>query len=454
MAFKVKYPESISRYNPSSTFNVQSKWLQWESQFRFIAQMKAEYGASGLDEKIAETEKFIEEKLEELRSLPEDPALARAEPNELEAIRALRPTGARRIWSKIDQKQYQDRLEGALIGRCAGCILGAPVEGWPVYKMEEWAEYIGDTFPPVKYWSQVQNPHDLIYKVKSYPRENFTPSVMNAAPPDDDIIYTHLGLLILEDYGPDFTIENAGQAWLKYLPHACTAEQIALNNLKNGVSAKEAASKENPYVQWIGADIRSDPWGYAAPGWPEKAAEFAYKDAYISHRRNGIFSAMYFSAVISAAFSVDDPLDAFQIGLQEIPSDCLFAQEVRWAINESKNICNYKDANEAVRDRYARMHPAHAINNACLTIWGLTIGGSDFTKVISETVAMGYDNDCTAATAGSIAGAIFGKSAIATHWWENFNNRSISYLNDHPEFAFDDLIQRFSVQATRVHREA
>ena len=38
--------------------------------------------------------------------------------------------------------------------------------------------------------------------------------------------------------------------------------------------------------------------------------------------------------------------------------------------------------------------------------------------------------------------------------WESIKPSVISYLNDHPEFAFDDLIQRFSVQATRVHREA
>ena len=83
----------------------------------------------------------------------------------------------------------------------------------------------------------------------------------------------------------------------------------------------QAAELENPYLNWIGADIRSDPWGYAAPGWPEKAAEIAYRDAYVSHRRNGIYAAMYFSAAISAAFTVNDPVDALKIGLEEIPAE-------------------------------------------------------------------------------------------------------------------------------------
>ena len=66
---------------------------------------------------------------------------------------------------------------------------------------------------------------------------------------------------------------------------------------------------------WIGADIRSDPWGYAAPGYPEKAAEFAWRDATISHRRNGIYGAMYFSAAIAAAFATGDPVEALEAGL-------------------------------------------------------------------------------------------------------------------------------------------
>ena len=100
--------------------------------------------------------------------------------------------------------------------------------------------------------------------------------------------------------------------------------------------------------------------------------------------------------------------------------------------------------------RLAGMDRVHAINNACLTIWGLAIGGRDFSKIIGETVAMGYDNDCTAATAGSIAGAVFGSSAIPAHWSKNFNNKVISYLNGHSQFAIDDLVNRFAVQVEKV----
>jgi ADP-ribosylglycohydrolase len=268
----------------------------------------------------------------------------------------------------------------------------------------------------------------------------------------DSIVYTLLGLLILEEHGPDFTIADVGKSWVKYLPLACTAEEIALQNLKKGVPAEKAGAVDNPYCEWIGADIRSDPWGYAAPGWPEKAAELAYRDAWLSHRRNGIYGEMFFAAAISAAFAVKDPMAALRIGLSEIPRDCATAQGIRWALSVALRIKNYRQAREAVERHFRGMHRVHTINNACLTVFGLAIGGLDFTKVISQTVAMGMDNDCTAATAGSIVGAIVGKKGIAPHWYKRFNNTVHSYLIGKPKFRIDDLLRRFARQAALTYR--
>ncbi len=419
----------------------------WDQTFTRYAMLKTEYGAEGVADKMAEIQAALQQKLDELIALPDDEQLARAEPDDLGAIQALRPAGARRMWSSLAD-DFRDRLEGALLGRCAGCTLGSIVEGWDVARMERWAAHLGDSYPLVDYWSQAEQPHE--HKYQTSLREDFTPAKMDGVPTDDDINYTQLGLLILEEYGLEFTTDDLGAAWVKYLPFAFTAEGIALDNLRKGVPALQAADADNPCVQYIGADIRSDPWGYAAPGYPEKAAEFAHRDAYVSHRRNGIYGAMYFSAAIAAAFAVDDPVEALRIGLEEIPADCYLAQEVRWSLEEAPNIKNYRDARAAVDVRYPGMHKVHAINNAVLTIWGLTIGGEDYSKVIGETVAMGLDNDCTAATAGSIWGAVYGKDAIPGHWHENFNNKVHTFLIGQEIFALDDMVDRFVVLAGRV----
>ncbi len=422
--------------------------IGWENDFNRWVELAAELGAEGLDAKLTEVRTMLDRALGDIKGLPLDAKLAAAEPNDLESIRSLRPTGRRRIWNDLPVEEYRNRLLGAFLGRCAGCTLGSPVELFAIDKMSQWADYIGDEFPPTDYWSQVERPHDLKYHVS--PRAAFTPSQMDGVPTDDDIIFTQLGLLILEDHGPNFTIADVGEAWLRYVPYAHTAEEVALDNLRAGIPAEEAAARDNPYSQYIGADIRSDPWGYAAPGLPEMAAEMAYRDAYLSHRRNGIYSAMYFSAVIAAAFTVEDPVDALRIGLEEIPKDCLFSQGIRWSLDIADEIKDYRDANAAINEAYGGMPRVHSINNGCLTVWGLTIGGRDFTKVIGETVAMSYDNDCTAATAGSIAGAVLAKDGVPEHWWKNFNNKALTYLIGQGTFEIDDLVDRFTVQAQQV----
>lgn len=411
--------------------------------------LKAEYGNADLESYISSLENTLANSLADLKALPVCPEMLQKEPDNLDAIRALRPDGPRRMWQDLPDMEYMDKLMGAFLSRLAGCTLGAPVEFHSVSHMKNWAAYTGDTFPPTDYWSKIKFPMDLRYEKSPY--EDYTRDGMTKVPVDDDITYTLLGLLIAEEYGIDFSTEDVGKAWLKYLPYACTAEDIALKNLKKGISAMETADIDNPYCQWIGADIRSDPFAYMAPAYPEKAAELAYRDAYLSHRRNGIYGEMFFAAAQSAAFAVSHPVEALEIGLTEIPKDCLLAKDIAWALDAGKNVKNYAEARELVDHRFANMSHAHTNSNACLTTFGLMIGGTDMTRVISETVAMGMDNDCTAATAGSIVGAIVGKKNLSKHWYKNFNNTVDNYLTGVGEMKIDDVANRFYALARKIY---
>lgn len=417
-------------------------------QITEFGKLKHEYGAQGIIEIINGTKDNLTAALNRIKELPIDEVLSLKEPNELSAIRKLRSEGPRKIWTKLDSSTYKEKLEGAFLARIAGCTLGSIVELWSVEAMEQWAAYIGDAFPPVDYWSSISNPNTKRYNMSQC--YEYTRDKMNGVPVDDDIMYTILGLLIAEEHGVNFTTEDVAKTWNKYMQYSCTAEGVALKNIAEGVPAKEAADVNNPYCQWIGADIRSDPFAYMAPGYPEKAAEMAYYDAYLSHRRNGIYGEMFFSAAQSAAFTTDNAIDAIRIGMTEIPKECLLYKDIEWALDVGKELKNYKDARAAVDEKFKGMNDVHTNNNACLTIFGLMIGGNDVTKVISETVAMGLDNDCTAATAGSIVGAIVGKNGIPVHWYKNFNNKIHSFLKNIDEFEIDDVVNRFIVQAQKV----
>jgi hypothetical protein len=64
---------------------------------------------------------------------------------------------------------------------------------------------------------------------------------------------------------------------------------------------------------------------------------------------------------------------------------------------------------------------------------------------------MGLDNDCTAATAGSIVGAVVGKAGMEPHWYKNFGNTIHSYLLGRRRFSISGVVKRFARQARAVH---
>ena len=365
------------------------------------------------------------------------------QPDKLEEILALRPEGADVAPKKVDD--LYGRMKGALIGRFAGCVLGIPVEMYSVARMQAVALECGMEFPPQTYWKGTDQPEKVHYQTNL--RTEYLEQNINKVPVDDDITYVILNLLCLEKYGKNYTVDDMGKLWLDILPIACTAEDEALQQMRAGTRA-ECAANFNNYVEWIGAAIRADAFGYAAPGDPEAAAKMSYNDAYLTHRKNGIYGEMFCAAAVAAAFTAKTPLDAVKEGMKQIPKDSELYQALEWALSYEGKITNYIRARQLLDEKFRKMHPVHTINNMCAIVFALILGGNDYTKCISDCVAIGLDNDCTGATVGSIAGACLGIEAIPSYWYEKFNNTVKTYLIGHETLALDDVIARFMKLAT------
>lgn len=437
------------RYVPHS-----AEWLREKvDDITRYLRLAAEFGCSEEGAKIFENFRSdIQKRISEFETLvlsQKDPE----EPEDLNSIRALRPEGPRKIREGVPDN-YKERLRGAFYGRMAGCTLGAALEFYPIDTMKAWAEYFNDPFPPTDYWSHIENPMAPHYLTGR--KIDLTRDHMDAVPPDDDTIYTLLGLFTMEEYGMDFTQEDMARIWKRYLPlgdemgnRGCYwGERMMMQNFLAGMELPQAGVSGNPNLQNIAGWTRADSYGYVCPGWPEKAAELAYRDCSVNHRRNGVYGAMFMAAAISAAFVVDDPMEAVRIGLTEIPKNCLFAEGIRWAL---ANPCaDYRTAARKTWEVYDGMFNGSALTNAIHVVMGLDIGKKDFTKTIGETIAMSGDNDCTGATAGSIVGAVIGKSAIPEHWTRPFQGRMHIYLNDCPEYLeIEEVCQRFEKLASK-----
>ncbi len=398
-----------------------------------------EYGCD--DETIraefAELEGNVENALSRIKEQVKARACCADEPNSYEDIVNASLGGN----EKLTAGDLENKIKGAIVARFAGCILGALVENWSIEKMKSKAEYEGIGYPPKRYWETANDPWQMQYFV---PREKFTGSKMEFCPSDDDITYTIISLLIMEKYGKDFTVGDVGEYWVEHLPIACTAEDVALKNLKKGIDASLAGEIDNPYSNLIGALIRADGFGYACAGDPHKAAKLSYNDAYLTHRRNGIYGEMLFGAAIAAAFTSKSGIEAIEKGLREIPAKSMLYKDIEWALSNLGNVKNYEDARRLVDIRFEGQNRVHTNNNACLIVFAVYLGEGNVTKAITEAVAMGLDNDCTAATVGSIIGAIEGFNNIEKKWYEPFNNTVKTYIKGNEFLNIDDIVKRFA----------
>ena len=371
------------------------------------------------------------------------------EPSNLEAIRALRPDGPRSMDLDLSDEDLLDRIHGAWLGRAAGCALGKPVEGWPKSNIDRYLKSAG-ALPLDDYIPYIdEQPDGLIL------RKGSTRGRITYMERDDDMDYPVLGLLILERKGMDFTPRGMANNWLGRMPYQLlyTAESAAYRNFVNDIWPPGSATHRNPYREWIGAQIRADIFGFVTPGWPEKGAGLAFRDASISHVKNGIYGEMFVAAMLSAALVTTDVEEIIQIGLSEIPANCRLAEAVRNTMTWCREESDWERVWDRINEQYGHYHGVHTINNAALVVMGLLFGSTDYETGIVVAVRGGWDTDCNGATVGSILGAKFGARALPEKWVGVLNDRLLSSVRDCNDNKISDLAARTHKVAQKLLNE-
>jgi len=370
-----------------------------------------------------------------------------AEPDDLADIHALLPPGG----AAGGANDLPNRMLGGLYGRFAGCMLGKPLEiPWPAAQIRRYLELAGAY--PLRDYVPLLEPFPAGFPRPPWERwDECTRGHIRRVIQDDDVEYTILALRILEEFGLDFTSADVGTSWLNNLAYGqvFTAERIAYRNLVNGLMPPETAVHRNPYREWIGAQIRVDVYGYAAPGQPRLAAELAWRDAVLSHTGNGIYGAMWVAAMVAAGFVMDEPAAIIRAGLAEIPPRSRLAAAIGDLLDWYDAEPDFETVLRKTEEKYGQLYAAdeglnwvHTIPNACLVALGLLSGEGDFSVAIGNAVMGGWDTDCNGATVGSIMGVMLGAEGIPPRWYRPFNNRIESYLPGCDGLRITDLARR------------
>ncbi len=348
-----------------------------------------------------------------------------SEPSDREGIYKASSHNAAMQAPNTDEELY-NKAYGGWLGRAAGCLLGKPVEGW---KRQAIRKYLTsqNEWPLSNYFSSsVSEDIAKEFNIKNYDPRLFR-EAMCCMVEDDDTNYTTIGLAIIEQLGRDFTPQQMGVFWMSNLPilHLCTAERIAYINMVDGIEPPYSATYRNFCREWIGAQIRADAFGYVNPGNPATAADMAWRDASISHIKNGIYGEMWAAAMIASAYSLNDPESVILAGLNEIPSNCRLSAAVHQVIANYHSGMSYDDAIADVHARWDEStghHWCHTISNAELVTIALLWGDMDFEKSLCYAVMPGFDTDCNGATVGSVLGVMLGAEALPTKWTSPLND--------------------------------
>ncbi|NQT89442.1 ADP-ribosylglycohydrolase family protein [bacterium] len=373
---------------------------------------------------LPENQEKLGRLLDEAQTLKMRKGYSFDEPSDLKAIHKLRPRGPRTFRKRLPDKTLCDRITGAWFGRCVGCLLGKPAEGvrtpdlWGFLRLtRQWplADYIR-------------------FGVRGKARKQY-PQLAGRAwcddidhmPVDDDTNYTTTGYLVVKQRGPDFTPADVAQFWMQNIPMLATftAERVAYRNFALQVQPPASANYRNPYREWIGAQIRADAFGYVAVGDPQRAADFAWRDASVSHIKNGIYGEMLMAAAIAAAPYCDSPEAILEAALAEIPKTCRLHADVCTAVAWRREGLAYDEAVAKIHERWDENvgHDwCHTNSNAVICAVALLWGDGDFGASICRAVQPCFDTDCNGATVGSIVGMMLGAKALPAKWTAKLNN--------------------------------
>ena len=400
--------------------NLQTEYTQCFEEGLDIEPLKPLIDAVSALPRSAEKAALADTIYQMIAALPLRGGYAYQEPSDLSGIRALRRSEGFAAQPVTPSDALRDKLHGAWLGRICGCLLGKPVEGTRLADLVPLLQKTGN-YPMRKYIMEKDIPESESGFCRSHMNCACLADVISRAPVDDDTNYTVLGARLIERFGRDFKPADVAELWLSSQPKDayCTAERVAFVNFVNGYRPPASAIYQNPFREWIGAQIRADYFGYINPGDPETAAEMAWRDASISHVKNGVYGEMFAAAMIAAAAVESEPSAVIAAGLSQIPHTSRLYEEVSRILHVFRSGASFEACFDDILSRYDDRSPhdwCHTISNAAIVTAALLYGGGDFGRSICMAVQCGFDTDCNGATVGSVAGMICGAAKIPPEW--------------------------------------
>ncbi|MEP4149423.1 MAG: ADP-ribosylglycohydrolase family protein [Halioglobus sp.] len=392
----------------------------------------------------------------ELRSPDTRPDWTYSEPLDWSGICEASPLlDLRRSWQQPDLALAAENVESAFLGSLCGCMLGKPIEVDPTLEELRAAGTACGEWPLEDYVSEAflgalgrrhESAGDTVREA------------LNCAVADDDIHYSLIGMLLLEEFGDEFEQEQLARLWAMNMPPLWTwgAERSALLGLgleqhhvlkQTDFSSYHDVLMLNPGDESCGAMIRVDAYGYACPGNPDLAAWLAFKDASLTHTRTGVYGAMFVAALIALCHTAGSDLrgnarlELVELALKRIPARSRLAAIITDSLDRVTSADNWQEAYQSIHGRYQQYTHCQMYQEI-----GTLINTLKFAESVGQgiciQVSQGNDTDSFGATAGSVLGCLLGPGHLEQKWLAPLNNRIAHGLCDLHEYEMSTLAAR------------
>jgi ADP-ribosylglycohydrolase len=316
----------------------------------------------------------------------------------------------RKVVNLSDQQLF-DKLHAGWLAQIAGAAIGTILEGYT-------ADNIKEAFG----------------EVRDYLRE---PSTFN-----DDILFELAFLETILAKGKEVTSEDIGLEWVGRIIYFWTAEEVAYKNLKRGIMPPMSAELNNPWNEWIGAQMRGSVCGLVAPGNPELAARLAWIDGTVSHINNGVLGEMFNAILTSLSFTETDVRELLKKTIELMPQKSEYYSVIEFAYNACRTNETWLGAWKLCEKQFERYNWIHTYPNAAAQVVALYYGGNSFDECMYVIAMCGQDVDCNAGQIGTVYGIMFGKEAIDKKWTDPFNDQFESLCRGYEKTTISAIARR------------
>lgn len=287
---------------------------------------------------------------------------------------------------KLSYEEYYDKVLGGWVGKCAGGILGAPIEGYKHFNSIPYSDKLFET--------------------------NFA---------NDDLDLQVLWLDMILKKGKKVRGTDFNEHWRLHVDFPWCEYGIASRNIAVGLDNPNTGDHNNWYWNTgMGSPIRSEIWGMVNPGYPDRASFYAQIDSSLDHFGFSVEAEKFLSACAAVAFFEKDMKTILLKGLDHIETNgkcyTLIQQVIDWDAIYDYNIVMGK-----IKSLYGDADFTNAPMNIAFTVLSLLHTGNSFDFLI-DALHLGHDSDCVVATAGALLGITLGYKAIPQKWKDRVGN--------------------------------